>query len=130
MSSFSASASKSGTASTSTVPSFLVTSSASATATSNESQSNAQSVANTIAQQVANSVAQNDASIISQTLALSPAGVLGTYDDLTLSIALKVPINGKAEFTGLIQESSGDTNPKALVITGSKTVYDQNYIDL
>jgi hypothetical protein len=62
-------------------------------------------------------------------LALSPAGVVGTYDNLNLTqyFALKVPINGKAEFTGLIQESSGDTNPKSLVITGSKTVYDQNY---
>ena len=49
MSSFSATASKNGIAHTNTDPSFLVTSSASATATSNESQSNAQTVANTIA---------------------------------------------------------------------------------
>ena len=136
MSSFSATASTSGTALTSTKPSYTVTSSASATATSDVSQGDAQSVANTIAQQVATSVAQNDANIISQTLALSPSGVIGTYDHLNLSFALKVPINGQAEFTALIQQAdvpgpqSEPAPPKALVITSSKTVYDQNYIQI
>ena len=76
MSSFSASASKKGIAETSTDPKYIVTSSASATATSDVSQTDAQTTANTIAEEVARSVAQNDANIISQTLALSPAGVL------------------------------------------------------
>jgi hypothetical protein len=125
MSNFSASASKSGTAQTSTKPPYTVNSTASATATSNESQSNAQTTANTIAQQVANSVAQNDANIISQTLALSPAGVLGTYDYLNISFAFQTSINGQAEYDGLIipREKQITTNKLALVLTSNKVVY-------
>jgi hypothetical protein len=126
MSSFTASSKASGSAETSTTPAYKVTSSATATATSNLSQSDAQEEANNTAQQVANSVAQNDANIISQTLNLSPAGVIGQYSFLNLSFAFKVPINGNGEFTGLIKESVVDelsAYSKALNITSNKIVY-------
>ena len=132
MSSFSASASKSGTAQTSTNPPYTVNSSASSTATSNQSQSDAQTTANTIAQQVANSVAQNDANIISQTLALSPAGVVGAYDYLNISFAFKTSI-GLAEYDGLIipaQNQISELNSTALVLTSNKLVYDANGIPI
>lgn len=126
MSSFTASSKASGSAQTSTTPAYKVTSTASATATSNLSQANAQEQANKTAQQVANSVAQNDASVITQTLNISPAGVIGQYNFLDISFAFKVPINGNGEFNGLITEVVQDemaTNSKALIITSSKTVY-------
>ena len=126
MSSFLATASKSGTAQTSTNPPYTVNSSASSTATSNQSQSDAQITANTIAQQVANSVAQNDANIISQTLALSPAGVVGAYNYLNISFAFKTSI-GLAEYDGLIipgQTQINEANTTALVLTSNKVVYD------
>ena len=126
MSSFTASSNAIGSAQTSTTPPYKVTSSASATASSNLSQANAQEEANNTAQQVANSVAQNDANIITQTLNLSPAGVIGQYSFLNLSFAFKVPINGNGEFSGLIKESVKDelsTYSKAVTITSNKIVY-------
>ena len=75
---------------------------------------------------MANSTAQNDANIVSQTLDLSPAGVIGQYSYLNLSYALKIPINGQGEFNGLIKELVIDelsTNSKALTITSNKVVY-------
>ena len=130
MSSFLATASKSGTAQTSTNPPYTVNSSASSTATSNQSQSDAQITANTIAQQVANSVAQNDANIISQTLALSPAGVVGTYNYLNISFAFKTSI-GLAEYDGLIIPNQEQIGPKnvlvALTLVSNKVVYYEPY---
>ena len=128
MPSFSASASKSGVALTSTIPPYTVTSTASATATSTESQNNAQSVANTIAQQVANSVAQNDANIISQTLALSPAGVLGAFSYLNIAYKVRTEINLNNidnGFTGVIfNPLAGETN--SLILNYKKFIY---YLD-
>ena len=127
MSSFNATENATGNAYTSTTPSYLVTSSSSATATSNLSEDDAKEIASNTAQQSANSVAQNDANIISQTLNLSPAGVIGQYNYLNLSFAFKVPINGNGEFNGLIKEEVQDefnTTSKAISITSNKIVYD------
>ena len=128
MSSFSASASKKGIAETSTDPKYIVTSSASATATSDVSQTDAQTTANTIAEEVARSVAQNDANIISQTLALSPAGVLGAYSFLNISYAVQTEINLNNidnGFTGVIfNPLAGESN--SLILNYKKFIY---YLD-
>lgn len=126
MSSFTATGNASGQAYTSTTPAYLVTSTATATASSTLSQNNAQEIASLTAQQVANSVAENDANIVSQTLDLSPAGVIGQYSYLNLSFSLKIPINGQGEFNGLIKDVVIDelsNNSKALTITSNKVVY-------
>jgi hypothetical protein len=125
MSSFNATESAVGNAYTSTTPSYLVTSNSSATASSNLSQKNAEKKAKQLAQQVANSAAQNDAHIISQALALSPAGVIDQYSYLNTSYAIKTAINGQGEFDGLIKpEITDETVPDALIITAKKKIYD------
>ena len=128
MYSFNATETANGNAHTSTTPPYLITSSASATATAN-SDDNAKKIANDTAKQLANSVAQNDANIISQTLNLSPAGVIGQYNHLNISYAFKIPINGQGEFTGMIKpsnidESSNDSD--CLILTANKKVHDAN----
>ena len=128
MSTFSASASKRGIAETSTDPKYVVTSSASATATSDVSQSDAQTTADTIAEEVAKSVAKNDANIISQTLALSPAGVLGAYSYLNIAYKVQTDVGTDAEpntaFTGVIFNPLGITN--SLILNYEKPIY---YLD-
>lgn len=127
MASFNANDTAIGKANTSTTPSYSVTSNASATAFSNVSQKNAKQKAKKLAQKLADSVAQNDANIISQTLKLSPAGVIGQLNYLNLSFAFKVPINGNGEFNGLIKEFVEDeisTYSKAVNMTSSKIVYE------
>jgi len=125
MSSFNATGSANGSAYTSTNPSYLVTSSATATASSKLSHKNAKKKAKKIAQQVANSVAQNDVNIISQTLSLTPAGVIGQYSYLNTSYAIKTAINGQGEFDGLIKpQITDETVPDALIITAKKKIYD------
>jgi len=129
MSTFTASGNANGVAYTSTSPAYKVTSSATATASSDLSQANAKEEADNTAQQVANSVAQNDANVISQTLNLSPAGVIGQYSFLSLSYAYKIPINGNGTFNGLIKEFTDDevsTYSKAITITSTKTVYNSS----
>ena len=124
MSSFSASASKRGIAETSTDPKYIVTSSASATATSDVSQTDAQTTANTIAEEVAKSVAQNDANIISQTLALSPAGVLGAYSFLNIAYAVQTDISPSTSFTGVIFNPLGPgETTNSLILNYEKDVY-------
>jgi len=124
MSSFNASGSANGSAYTSTNPAYLVTSSATATASSNLSQKNAKKKAKEVAQQVANSVAQNNANIISQSLGLSPAGVIGQYSYLNISYAIKTAINGQGEFDGLIKpQITDETVPDALIITAKKKIH-------
>ena len=123
MSSFSASASKRGIAETSTDPKYIVTSSASATATSDVSQTDAQTTANTIAEEVAKSVAQNDANIISQTLALSPAGVLGAYSFLNIAYAVQTDISPSTSFTGVIFNTTVGGDKNSLILNYEKDVY-------
>jgi hypothetical protein len=131
MSLFNATGSASGYAYTSTVPPYLVTSNASATASAN-SEDIAKEIANNTAKQLANSVAQNDANIISQALNISPAGVIGEYNYLNLSYAVKTPINGQGEFNGLIIPSGIDESiaSNALVLTVNKEVYDVNTLQV
>ena len=123
MSSFSASASKKGIAETSTDPKYIVTSSASATATSDVSQTDAQTTANTIAEEVAKSVAQNDANIISQTLALSPAGVLGAYSFLNIAYAVQTDISPSTSFTGVIFNTTVGGDKNSLILNYEKPLY-------
>jgi hypothetical protein len=126
MSSFEASAIANGRAFTSTNPAYLVTSSASATATSNLSEENAQDVAIKTAEQIANTAAQNDANIISQTIKLSPTGILGTYSYLNISFTINTSIKGLGKFNGIIiQDSSNSSNVNflALQLTSKKPIY-------
>lgn len=130
MSLFTATATYNGEANTSTNPSYIVTSTSSASATSDISLDNAQEEANKLAQQVANSTAQNDANIISQTLKLNPTGVIGTFSYLNISFAFKTPINGQAVFDGLIvQNKLNMANSSALQITSRKTVYNAETLE-
>jgi hypothetical protein len=126
MSSFSATASKKGIAETSTDPKYIVTSSASATATSDVSQSDAQKTADTIAEEVAKSVAGNDANIISQTLALSPAGIIGAYSYLNIEYAVQTDISSSSEpntsFTGVIY-NTGAEGKNSLILNYEKLLY-------
>jgi hypothetical protein len=124
MSSFNANESAVGNAYTSTTPSYLVSSNSTATASSNLSQKNAEKKAKKIAQRVADSAAQNDAHIISQALALSPAGVIDQYSYLNISYAVKTAINGQGEFDGLIKpQITDETVPDALIITAKKRIH-------
>lgn len=126
MSSFESSAIANGRAFTSTNPSYLVTSSASATATSNLSEENAQDVAIKLAEQIANTAAQNDANIISQTIKLSPTGILGTYSYLNISFTINTSIKGTGKFNGIIIQdtsSSSNVNFLALQLTSKKPIY-------
>ena len=124
MSLFSATSSASGTAYTNTTPSFLVTSTSTATATSNVSQDNAQDVANNTAQQVANSAAQNDANIVSQTLNLTTANFKGQYSYLNIYEAVITDVGTNSTFTGVLVNYNGDSN--SLLINYEKDIYTTN----
>jgi len=130
MSLFTATSTQNGEANTSTNPSYIITSTSSATATSDISLDNAQEEASKLAQQVANSTAQNDANIISQTLSLNPTGVIGTYSYLNITFAFQTPIKGQAVFDGLIvQKKLNLSNSSALQITSKKTVYNAETLE-
>lgn len=126
MSSFEASATANGRAYTSTNPSYLVTSNASASATSALSEENAQEEATKLAEFIALSAAQNDANIISQTIKLSPTGILGTFTNLNLNFTIYTSIRGMGEFNGIIVQSTVDSsgsNYLALNLTSKKSIY-------
>ena len=124
MSLFSATSSASGNAYTNTTPSFLVTSTSTATATSNVSQDNAQDVANNTAQQVANSAAQNDANIVSQTLNLTTANLKGQYSYLNIYDAVETDVGTNSTFTGVLVNYNGGSN--SLLINYEKDIYSTN----
>jgi len=109
---YSASASKSGSARLPLDRSYIVTSSASATATSEVSQSNAQTTADTIAEEVAKSVAENDANIISQTLELSPAGIIKAHNIADFSVSYNFG-EGTTKYNGSVSADTTSIIPNS-----------------
>lgn len=128
MSQFSAIGNANSSAQTSTKPSLLVTSSASATATSNISQQQAQNEANTTAQNVANSVAQNNANIISQTINSITAAIKGQYSYLGIYYAVPTDVGTNSTFTGIIFPNTNEKQ-NSIILNYVKPIYYDNSLN-
>lgn len=111
-------------ANTDTLPSLLVTSTATATATSNVSQKNAQEVANNTAQNVANSVAQHDANLITQVFDTATCSIKGRFSGLNIYEAMKCGLSPNEDLTGVIITPDLSSNINgAITITFQKQIY-------
>jgi hypothetical protein len=103
---YTASVSATGSALTDTEPTFLVTSTASATVTSNVSYQDAYKTALTLAQDDANSVAENDANVITQAVDISKISCTGNSQ----SNNTPYPVNAFTVNMQVIDRITGLTN--------------------